>query len=175
MSTTARDCGRRQWRRPRSHPCRARRSRHLHRTGLRDRADCAVSARARSEGAMHGADSTAEVINSTAEAIKRARLIAVVRTRGHDEAVLAIKTLAAAGVKVAEISLATPGALAALEQSRALFGETLLTGAGTVRTRRDAEAALSAGARFLISPNLTHDVLAWAHEQAVLHLPGVLS
>jgi 2-dehydro-3-deoxyphosphogluconate aldolase/(4S)-4-hydroxy-2-oxoglutarate aldolase len=110
-----------------------------------------------------------------AQAIVEARLIAIVRSDGPDAAVSAIGALADAGVHVSEISLATPGALAALERSAAMFGEEMLIGAGTVRSLRDAEQAICAGARFLVSPGLDRDVLSWACERDVLHLPGAFT
>ena len=76
---------------------------------------------------------------------------------------------------MAEISLATSGALAALERCAEELSDRLLLGAGTVRTLGDAERALEAGARFLVSPNLDRDVCAVARERDVLHLPGIFS
>ena len=112
---------------------------------------------------------------AAAEAITAARLIAIVRTHRSEDAVRAVRVLAAAGVQVAEISLSTPGALEALERSAEDVGDRVLLGAGTVRSERDAAQALSAGACFLVSPSLDGGVVAYARESDVLHLPGVMS
>jgi 2-dehydro-3-deoxyphosphogluconate aldolase / (4S)-4-hydroxy-2-oxoglutarate aldolase len=110
-----------------------------------------------------------------------ARMIAIVRTERTGEAVAAIRALAAAGVTVAEISLATTGALAALERAAAGTGGQggqggqLILGAGTVRSVGAAEQAVAAGARFLVSPGLNPDVVDWARERDLLHLPGVFT
>ncbi len=117
---------------------------------------------------LAGAGGTAAVITS-------ARLIAIIRAAGSDDAVAAARALAAAGVKVAEISLAMPEALAAIERTARELGDRLLIGAGTVRSRSDAERAIAAGAEFLVSPSLELEVLSLAGASDLLHLPGVFS
>ena len=112
---------------------------------------------------------------ATAETITAARLIAIIRTDRSEDAVRAIRALAAAGVQVAEISLSTPDALEALERSAEDVGDRVLLGAGTVRSERDAARAMSAGACFLVSPSLDGGVVAYARDRDVLHLPGVMS
>ena len=116
-------------------------------------------------------------MSSTAAArlIADSRLIAIVRADTEPEIVAAMQALDGAGARVAEISLATSAALAALERCAEELSDRLLLGAGTVRTLGDAERALEAGARFLVSPNLDRDVCAVARERAVLHLPGIFS
>ena len=122
-----------------------------------------------------GQDPRLNRATAAAEAITAARLIAIVRTHRSEDAVRAVRTLAAAGVQVAEISLSTPGALEALERSAEEVGDRMLLGAGTVRSERDAARAMSAGARFLVSPSLDGGLVAYARESDVLHLPGVMS
>ena len=52
---------------------------------------------------------------------------------------------------------------------------------GTAPRRRDctngkeAEEAVSAGARFLVSPGCDGEIIAWAREAAVLHIAGVMT
>jgi len=109
------------------------------------------------------------------DAIIASRLIALVRTERPGDAARAVEGLAAAGVRVVEISLTTPDALDALEQTSKALGEQTLIGAGTIRTPADAERAVAAGAAFLVAPNIDVDVLDWATERDVLHLPGCFS
>ncbi|HWD76589.1 MAG TPA: bifunctional 4-hydroxy-2-oxoglutarate aldolase/2-dehydro-3-deoxy-phosphogluconate aldolase [Solirubrobacteraceae bacterium] len=124
---------------------------------------------------MTGRTSHASEAARAAQAIKQARLIAIIRADTHAEILAAVRALAAAGAVIAEISLATADALPALEQATDELGDQLLLGAGTVRTPRDAERALAAGARFLVSPGLDHDVVSFAQRSSVLHLPGIFS
>lgn len=108
-----------------------------------------------------------------AEMIGSERLIAIVRARGCDEAVEQAAILLAAGLRIVEISLTTPDAARAIGTVRS--GEAALVGAGTVRSVADAERAVAAGAQFTVSPALDRDLIAWAADHAVLHLPGVLT
>jgi 2-dehydro-3-deoxyphosphogluconate aldolase/(4S)-4-hydroxy-2-oxoglutarate aldolase len=108
-------------------------------------------------------------------AIGASRLIAIVRADAAEDASLAVQALAEGGVRVAEISLTTPGALEAIAHLAGNLGDGQLVGAGTVRTLRDAERAVGAGAGFLVSPNLDDDVIAWARSHDILHLPGALT
>ena len=127
----------------------------------------------------HATASGEPMITATAgarDAIIASRLIALVRTERPGDAARAVEGLAAAGVRVVEISLTTPDALDALEQASKALGEQALIGAGTIRTPADAERAVTAGAAFLAeAPNIDVDVLDWATERDVLHLPGCFS
>lgn len=81
------------------------------------------------------------------------------------------RALVAGGVRVLEVTLRTPAALDAI---RAMAGvEGAVVGAGTVLNPRDAERAVTAGARFLISPGLTDPLAKAARDLAVPLLPGV--
>ncbi|WP_082573264.1 MULTISPECIES: bifunctional 4-hydroxy-2-oxoglutarate aldolase/2-dehydro-3-deoxy-phosphogluconate aldolase [unclassified Nocardioides] len=81
------------------------------------------------------------------------------------------KALVAGGLPAIELTLRTPVALDAL---RAIAAEVpdILLGAGTITTPAQAAAAVEAGARFLVSPGLTPDLLAAMVDTGVPFLPG---
>lgn len=81
------------------------------------------------------------------------------------------KALVAGGLPAIELTLRTPVALEALRAIAAEVPEILL-GAGTITTPAQAVAAVEAGARFLVSPGLTPDLLAAMLETGVPFLPG---
>ncbi len=112
--------------------------------------------------------------DATIARIESERLVAIVRVDGAPTAVRAVSGLLLGGVGVAEISLATPGALTALERC-ARLGDEILLGAGTVRTVVQARDAVSAGARFLVSPTLDPALVSWSAEHGIAHLPGILT
>jgi 2-dehydro-3-deoxyphosphogluconate aldolase / (4S)-4-hydroxy-2-oxoglutarate aldolase len=107
--------------------------------------------------------------------IEEERLLAIVRVDGADAAALALRRLAEAGVRALEISLAGDGAIDALAAIAQELGGDIAIGAGTVLSVDDAERAVEAGASYLVSPAFDADVLAWAQERDVLHLPGTFS
>lgn len=99
------------------------------------------------------------------------RVLPVVSLTGPDEAAPVAAALMRGGIPVAEITLRTPYALGGLRAMAAIDG--VLVGAGTVRTPRDLEIALDAGAAFVVSPCLTAELAAAARSAGVPFLPGV--
>jgi len=108
-------------------------------------------------------------------AIERERLLAILRPGPGDDPVARLAELADAGVRCAEISLATAAGRDGLARAADALGDRLVLGAGTVRTIADAELAMAARARFLVAPCLNLELLAWCAEAAIACLPGVLT
>ncbi|HEY5050615.1 MAG TPA: bifunctional 4-hydroxy-2-oxoglutarate aldolase/2-dehydro-3-deoxy-phosphogluconate aldolase [Acidothermaceae bacterium] len=78
--------------------------------------------------------------------------------------------LVAGGLPVAEVTLRTP---AALDVIRVLAQRAdILVGAGTVLTADQVDAAVDAGAAFIVSPGLSRTVVDRCFEHRVLPLPG---
>lgn len=100
------------------------------------------------------------------------RLLPLLTVRGGEDLLGLARVLEEEGVGVLEITLRTEKGLEAL---KALRKSGLLLGAGTVRSPKEAEAALKAGAAFLVSPGLLEEVAALAQAQGVPYLPGVLT
>jgi 2-dehydro-3-deoxyphosphogluconate aldolase/(4S)-4-hydroxy-2-oxoglutarate aldolase len=115
---------------------------------------------------------------SAAEALKRlkeVRAIAVVRARDADEAVAIAQGLARGGLHAIELTFTTPGVAEALAEARQQLETQLLLGAGTITTKEQLEAALEAGADFLVSPHLDPVLLDAMLASGRLALPGVLT
>lgn len=75
------------------------------------------------------------------------------------------------GLPCAEVTLRTPAALEAL---RVLADRPdLLVGAGSVLSAGQARQAIAAGARFIVSPGFSEDVVACCQDHGVPALPGV--
>lgn len=109
------------------------------------------------------------------ELIEAERLVAIVRIDGAGEALEAARGLVDGGARVLEFSLAATEALAAITGAGHEFGSQVVIGAGTVMDVGHAEVAVAAGARYLVSPDLELDLVAWAARRGVLHIPGVLT
>jgi len=78
--------------------------------------------------------------------------------------------LVAGGLRVLEVTLRTPCALDVIREMRQVPGAVV--GAGTVLNPRDLDAALAAGAEFIVSPGLTPALGAAALASGVPFLPG---
>jgi 2-dehydro-3-deoxyphosphogluconate aldolase / (4S)-4-hydroxy-2-oxoglutarate aldolase len=100
-------------------------------------------------------------------------VVAVLRAGSAERAIAAARALAAGGVTAVEITFSVPDAPGAIAKLAA--DESLLVGAGTVLTPDQAEAAVGAGARFLVSPGLDERVLDVAGRLGVPALPGVFT
>ncbi|MDX7953323.1 bifunctional 4-hydroxy-2-oxoglutarate aldolase/2-dehydro-3-deoxy-phosphogluconate aldolase [Lichenihabitans sp. Uapishka_5] len=84
----------------------------------------------------------------------RNRAIPVVTFATVDDAVPVGRALLEGGVGVIEVTLRTPAGLEALRRLKTECPDMVL-GAGTILTPAQAEAAVAAGARFLVSPGHT--------------------
>lgn len=83
-----------------------------------------------------------------------------------------VGALADGGLPVAEITLRTAAGLAAISAARDARPDVVV-GAGTVLAPRDVDAAVAAGAQFLVSPGTTPELLAALLRAQDLH--GVLA
>jgi 2-dehydro-3-deoxyphosphogluconate aldolase/(4S)-4-hydroxy-2-oxoglutarate aldolase len=110
-------------------------------------------------------------VNSVFEELADARLIAVLTIEDAGLAATLASALSQAGVRFAEVTLRTPEATAALQAFAEQSG--LCVGAGTVLTAGQVDRALDAGARFVVSPGLSSDVVARCQRAGVAVLPGV--
>ena len=92
----------------------------------------------------------------------------------HDvkHAVALARALVAGGIRMLEVTLRTPQALACLEAIAREVPEAV-AGAGTVRSAADVQASLNAGARFAVSPGYTHTVGQACRDAGLPLLPGV--
>lgn len=104
------------------------------------------------------------------EILAAERCSAILRTAIPDAVVPAMEAAVAGGFRVIEFTLNTPGALDAVAQFADRDG--LLVGAGTVLTVADAQSAVDAGARFLVSPVTDPEVIGWCRDNGIVSIPG---
>jgi 2-dehydro-3-deoxyphosphogluconate aldolase/(4S)-4-hydroxy-2-oxoglutarate aldolase len=101
-----------------------------------------------------------------------APVIPVIVLNDISHAVPMARALVAGGVRMLEVTLRTPQALACIEAIAKEVPEAVV-GAGTVRTKADAQAAAMAGARFAVSPGYTSAVGQACRDAGLALLPGV--
>lgn len=81
------------------------------------------------------------------------------------------EALVAGGLRALEVTLRTPAALEVIAEMATVEGAVV--GAGTVLNADQLDAALAAGARFIVSPGLTDPLTRAAVERGCAYLPGV--
>ena len=103
------------------------------------------------------------------------KIIAIVRGVPTASADQVADALAAGGIRLIEVTMNTAGAPAILGRWRERFAGRLRVGAGTVLDLEMARCAVSAGAEFLIAPNLDEEVIAYGDECGITVWPGAMT
>jgi 2-dehydro-3-deoxyphosphogluconate aldolase / (4S)-4-hydroxy-2-oxoglutarate aldolase len=107
--------------------------------------------------------------------IRAGGLIPVLRTPSADEALAMAEALTAAEISTLEITLTVPGAVEVIATLSQRFGDRALVGAGTVLDPAAAQTCLQAGARFIVSPGVDLDTVAFCRSAGVAVFPGALT
>ena len=102
-------------------------------------------------------------------------LLAILRNVPEDITLDYAGAILKGGVKVFEVALNSPDALAQISMLRKAYGDQCLIGAGTAITVERAQAALDAGAQFLLTPGTPVDVFEFCQSRDVMLLPGVMT
>lgn len=115
-------------------------------------------------------------IEETKAFVKESRIIAIVRGNYPLEEILEIgDALLAAPILMMEVTLNSANALEAIGALRKRYGANMLVGAGTVRTVEQVDAAIDAGAQFIVSPNFDKPSVQRSQERKILHIPGIFT
>ena len=99
-------------------------------------------------------------------------VITVIVLTDIGQAVPMARALVAGGIRMLEVTLRTPQALACIEAIARDVPEAVV-GAGTVRNAADAQASAMAGARFIVSPGYTNALGQACRDAGLPLLPGV--
>ena len=90
-------------------------------------------------------------------------VVAIIRADSSEELIHASRALIAGGVSGIEITMTTPNALKVISDVTREFGDAVLAGVGSVLDAETAEAALAAGAEYVITPVLRPAVIAFCN------------
>ena len=100
------------------------------------------------------------------------RLLGIVRFHEGGDVSGAVEALIRGGIELVEVTIDTPGALAAVERAA---GEGRVVGVGTVVSTEQVHACAAAGARFVVSPGVIPEVIREAQELGLEAIPGVFT
>ena len=106
------------------------------------------------------------------ETLGRLGLVPVVKIERAEDAVELGRALLSGGLPCAEITFRTAAAEEAIRHISSSLPEIVL-GAGTVRSVDQADRAVSAGAKFIVSPGFNEKVVDWCLDNGVAVTPGV--
>jgi 2-dehydro-3-deoxyphosphogluconate aldolase/(4S)-4-hydroxy-2-oxoglutarate aldolase len=100
------------------------------------------------------------------------KIVAILRGVPRKDVVHVAKALYDGGIRVLEITLNSEEAALQIKELSNSVGDKMLVGAGTVLDVAGAKAAISAGARFLISPTVDVEVIKLAKDSDLVSIPG---
>jgi 2-dehydro-3-deoxyphosphogluconate aldolase/(4S)-4-hydroxy-2-oxoglutarate aldolase len=103
--------------------------------------------------------------------MRTAPVIPVIVIEDVAHAVPLAEALVAGGLRVLEVTLRTPAALASITAMKQVPGA--IVGAGTVTNPKELDAAMAAGSEFIVSPGLTEPLGKAAIASGVPFLPGI--
>lgn len=105
--------------------------------------------------------------------LREARLVPVVVVDHASSAEPLAKALVDGGLPVAEVTFRTDAAVDVI-RAMAVRGDVLV-GAGTVLSAEQVDAAVEAGASYVVSPGLSRAVVERCRDHGVLSLPGAVT
>lgn len=109
-----------------------------------------------------------------AEKFQKLGVVPVVVLEDTKDAVPLAKALVEGGLPCAEVTFRTEAAEESIRLMTEQFPE-MLVGAGTVLTREQVDAAVAAGAKFIVSPGFDPEIVDYCLEKKIPVLPGCIS
>ncbi len=103
------------------------------------------------------------------------KIVVIIRGIDPDDFLKIAGAILEGGLSIMEITLNSRDALSVIKQATVQMGEQLLIGAGTVLDAASAEEAISAGARFIISPTLNIETIRATKQRRAVSIPGAFT
>ena len=113
-------------------------------------------------------------MNAVLEQIQKIGIVPVVVINNVEDAIPLAKALCAGGLPCAEVTFRTAAAAGAIKAMTDAFPD-MCVGAGTVLNAEQVDAAVAAGAKFIVSPGLNPNTVKYCIEKNVPITPGTSS
>ncbi len=108
------------------------------------------------------------------EILKR-KAIAVVRMKDAQKLMDVIKAVYSGGISVIEITMTVPNAIELIRKVTNELDDDFIIGVGSVLNKTNAEDAIKAGAKYVVSPIFKKEIVDAAHDNDVPVMPGAFS
>ena len=102
-------------------------------------------------------------------------VIAILRTDSAEKLPDAIHALVAGGIQAIEVTMTTPGALKLIGKARAVLGDKIVMGVGSVLDAETARQAMIEGAQFVITPVVRPAVIEICNRYGVPVASGAMT
>lgn len=104
--------------------------------------------------------------------IEESGVVAVIRMDNTEKLLKTCEALWNGGIQAIEITLTTPNPFNAIELISKYSNGRYIVGAGTVLNRKDAQKAINAGAKFIVSPILNSEIIDEANKNEIVCICG---
>ena len=112
---------------------------------------------------------------ATVSRIESTGVVAIIRAASAAGLIDTCQALKDGGVDAMEVTMTTPGALDCIRAASDRFGDEVLVGVGSVTDRPTVEAAVEAGARYVVSPVTKAEVIEASHASGVPVFAGAFT
>ncbi|MEV8360362.1 bifunctional 4-hydroxy-2-oxoglutarate aldolase/2-dehydro-3-deoxy-phosphogluconate aldolase [Microbacterium sp. NPDC076895] len=109
------------------------------------------------------------------KALQETRIIAILRATDASRAEAVVHTLIENGVRCLELTMTTAGALDVIRRLASQLPDDIDLGMGTVLNADHVDLASNAGARFVVSPDVSTEVIKAANSVGLASYPGALT
>lgn len=107
--------------------------------------------------------------------ILKHKIVAIIRGADPADILNIAQALYRGGIRVVEITFNSPNAVRAVNQLSTTMGESMLIGMGTVLEVKTVKEAVSAGAKFIISPSLDIEIIRATKQLGAVSIPGAFT
>lgn len=107
--------------------------------------------------------------------IESTGVVAIIRASGSEQLIDAVEALRAGGITCIEVTMTTPNALEVIRNARQACGDSAVIGVGTVLDASTANAAILAGAQFVVAPITDLPTIELCRRQGVPVFPGAMT
>lgn len=103
------------------------------------------------------------------------KIVAVVRVTDEEKLTKVINAIYEGGIKIIEITMTVPNAIQQIEKISEKFGDKIVIGVGSVLEKQTAKDAVSAGAKYVVSPVTKKEIIETAKNLGVPVMPGAFT
>ncbi|WP_373497489.1 bifunctional 4-hydroxy-2-oxoglutarate aldolase/2-dehydro-3-deoxy-phosphogluconate aldolase [Aquiflexum sp.] len=116
-----------------------------------------------------------EPLTFSGEIFDQMPVMGILRNVAFDDVMEILPLYAKAGLTTIEITMNSPDAVLIIQSALQQYGHILNIGAGTVCSISDLENALSAGAQFIVAPNIDKQIIKKCKARHIPIFPGAFT
>lgn len=113
--------------------------------------------------------------NGIVQQIESTGVVAIIRASGSEQLIDVVEALRSGGITCIEVTMTTPNALEVIRNARQACGDSAAIGVGTVLDAPTANAAILAGAQFVVAPIIDLPTIELCRREGVPVFPGAMT